>query len=116
MFTGWSDVKPGTYNITVGAGGQQASQGFVGSRGEDSLISSAEGFVYVQAFGGGGGGDRDSCLAGQSGGSGGGGGGCEDWWGWVFGTGIQGNSGGHGQGDGIKSAGCISPPSCPTPL
>jgi hypothetical protein len=64
--TGTLSVSPGSYTVTVGAGGTTGSAGASGNDGNESV------FATIAAAGGGGGGGR--YTAGNSGGSGGGGG------------------------------------------
>lgn len=69
---GTSHLVPGTYTITVGAGGPTAASQYVsGGQGEDSLLPVASG--TITAFGGGHGGAYSASIAPAVGGSGGGG-------------------------------------------
>jgi hypothetical protein len=99
--TSWST---GTYNITVGEGGNGGNSG--NQRGFNGGNSTISGGVSLIAIGGGGGGIgyNDSTLGpGANGGSGGGGGGRSYAGG--NGTSGQGNNGGTGNGSGINGGG-----------
>lgn len=64
LVTGFLNVAPGTYTVTVGAGGTTAASSVRGGRGGDSV------FGPVVAVGGGGGGANGYAMAGDGGGSG----------------------------------------------
>jgi len=95
--TGTLQVSTGSYTVTVGDGGDQASSNTVtGSNGDNSVFGS------ITSLGGGGGASRDGGGGALSGGSGGGGGGrtSGNTDGHLAGSGTvgQGNNGGNGTG------------------